>query len=80
MAQSKSVWIVTTDGHTPAADVAAALAGAGFEATSVLTEIGVITGRCTPAKVAQLRKLPGVAGIAADGPVDVGPPGSPRTW
>ena len=73
-------WIVTIAGDHPAAEVAAALTRAGFETTSVLAEIGVITGRCPAAKVAALRKVAGVVDVAADAPVDVGPPGSPRTW
>lgn len=73
-------WIVTLAGDRPAAEVAAALAKAGFSATSVMAEIGVITGRCPAAKVARLRTIAGVADIAADAPVDVGPPDSPKTW
>lgn len=73
-------WIVTVASGHAGADVAAALAKAGFKVETTLGEIGVITGRCAAQKVAALRQLAGVADIAADQPVDVGPPGSPRTW
>ena len=73
-------WIVTISGDCAVADVALALKKAGFAVGEVMAEIGVISGRCAEAKLATLRKLPGVADIAPDGPVDIGPPGSPDTW
>jgi hypothetical protein len=73
-------WIVTTSGQRPLAEVAADLKKAGFEIGTVMNEIGIITGRAAPAKVDALRKTEGVADIAADREIDIGPPGSPDTW
>ena len=76
----KPTWIVTTSGERPLAEVAAALTKVGFDVGAVLAEIGVITGRCAKGKVAALRALPGVAEVAPDAPVNIGPPGSPQNW
>ena len=74
------VWIVTASGERPLAQVAAALRKGGFAVDEVMDAIGVISGRCAEAKVAALRRVAGVADIAPSTSVDVGPPGSTRTW
>ena len=74
------VWIVTISGEHAVDRVAAALTKRGFVVGDVMAAIGVISGRCDESKVDALRSLPGVADIAPSTDVDVGPPGSTRTW
>ena len=68
-------WIITASGERPVAEVVADLRKAGLVVGSLLAEIGVITGQCTQAQAAALRKVAGVADVAPDAPVDIGPPG-----
>ena len=70
-----TTWIITATGERPVSELVAALRKAGLVVGTVMAEIGVITGRCSKAQAAALRKLPGVADVAADAPVDIGPPG-----
>ena len=69
--------IVTTSGAKPVAEVAAALKKAGFEVGEVMHEIGIISGRAAKSSVGALRKTAGVADIAPDSAVSVGPPDAP---
>ena len=71
----KPTWIITSSGERPVADLVADLRQAGLVVSSLLAEIGVITGQCTPAQAAGLRKVVGVADVTADAPIDIGPPG-----
>ena len=71
----KPTWIITASGERPVAELAAELRKAGLVVSSLLAEIGVITGQCTPAQANALRKVPGVADVSPDAPVDIGPPG-----
>jgi len=71
----RPTWIVTVVPGHPLPALTSALAQAGFEVGEVLDAIGVITGRGTAAVAHALRALPGVADVAADGGVDIGPPG-----
>jgi hypothetical protein len=73
-------WIVTTSGDQPLEQVAKELARAGFVVRDVLEEIGTITGSAAPDVVARLRKTRGVADVAPDTEVDVGPPDEDVTW
>ncbi len=73
-------WIVTCTGQRPVADVATDLSEAGFTIGSVLDAIGVITGTAPESRLAAVRAVPGVADVAADQPVDIGPPDASTTW
>jgi hypothetical protein len=68
-------WIITATGERPVAEVVTALRKAGLVVGTVMAEIGVITGQCSQAKAAALRKVAGVADVSPDAPVDIGPPG-----
>jgi hypothetical protein len=70
----KPTWIITASGDRPVAEVAADLRKAGLVVSSLLAEIGVITGQCTAAQAAALRKVAGVGDVTPDAPVDIGPP------
>ena len=81
MATTRNYTVTTTaSAARTVADIAADLARAGFEVDQVLDAIGVVTGHCAPAALATLRRVKGVADIAPDANVGVGPPGSPDTW
>jgi hypothetical protein len=71
----KPTWIITASGDRPVAEVATDLRKAGLVVSSMLAEIGVITGQCTKAQAAALRKVAGVADVSPDAPVDIGPAG-----
>lgn len=79
MAERKT-WIVTLSGERPAAAVRRDLAEAGFAVGAVLDAIGVITGEADAKAVAKARKIKGVASVAEDTEVGIGPPGSDPTW
>jgi hypothetical protein len=79
VAQHKT-WIVTLSGERPPAEVKRDLAEAGFAVGAVLDAVGVITGEADARAVAKARKIKGVADIAADTSVGIGPPGSDPTW
>lgn len=76
----RRTWIVTLSGERPVAEVRRDLAEAGFDVGAVLDAIGVITGEADAKVVAKARKIKGVADIAADTQVGIGPPGSDTTW
>ena len=79
-AKSKKEWIVTTSGDRPLSDVAKDLKKHGFKVSNVLDEIGMITGDAEEHVVAKARKVKGVSDVSASGTIDVGPPGSKKTW
>jgi hypothetical protein len=49
---------------------------AGLEVDQILDKIGTITGAIDPGRIAELSKVPGVAGVERAGEYDIGPPGS----
>ena len=71
----KHTWIITASGERPVADVVADLRKGGLVVGNLMAEIGVVTGQCTAAQAKALRKVAGVADVAPDAPVDIGPPG-----
>jgi len=73
-------WVVTLAAGDDAAKVASSLERAGFEIDQQMSEIGVITGRSNHEVAERARNLPGVADIAPESPIDIGPPGSPESW
>ena len=75
-----SDWVVTIDGTLPPSAVKAALVKAGFSALQVMDMIGVITGKANAAAARRARALPGVADVARDATIGIGPPGSDPTW
>ena len=79
MAEQKQ-WVVTLSNERPAGDIRKALEAAGFEVDQVMDEIGVVTGRSDEAAAKKLRDLPGVADVAGDHAIDIGPPDSDPTW
>ena len=68
-------WIVTATGERPVAELVSDLRQAGLVVGTLLAEIGVVTGQCSKAQAAALRKVAGVADVSPDAPVDIGPPG-----
>lgn len=72
-------WVVTLSGDRPAEEVRRDLVAAGFTVGAVLEAIGVITGEADAAAVEKARRIKGIADIAPDRPVDIGPPGD-TTW
>lgn len=70
-------WIVTTSGDRPAAAIAEDLARAGFRIEQTLGEFNVLIGRADQSRLNDLRSVPGVADVAADAPIDIGPPDPP---
>ena len=75
MPATPPTWIITASGERPVAELVVGLRKAGLVVGTVMADIGVITGRCSKAQAAALRKLPGVADVSPDAPVDIGPPG-----
>jgi hypothetical protein len=79
MAQRRT-WIVTLSGDRKAAEVKRDLAAAGLSVGEVMEAIGVITATGDEAAAGRARAVAGVADVAPDTTVDIGPPGSDRTW
>lgn len=79
MAQRRT-WIVTLSGERKPAEVKRELAAAGFAVAEVMEAIGIITGTADEAAAGRARAIKGVADIAPDTAVDIGPPGSETTW
>lgn len=59
-------------------DIAADLTKAGLKHCQVLEEIGIITGVATPASLAKLRQVDGVAAVEEEDVISVGPPDSTK--
>ena len=68
-------WIITATGERPVAELVSDLRKAGLVVGNLLAEIGVVTGQCSKAQAAALRKVAGVADVSSDAPIDIGPPG-----
>jgi hypothetical protein len=79
MSKTKS-WVITASGERAFSEVANDLKKAGFKVGQALEEIGVFTGDADDAAVKKLKKVRGVADVAPDEKIDIGPPGSPKTW
>lgn len=77
---AKREWIVTLSGDRPIRTIAKELGTAGLTKQKVLKEIGSITGAASDKDVAKLRKVRGVADVSPSEPIDIGPPGSDKTW
>lgn len=75
-----SQWIVTTSPERPVAEVASELARTGLSVEQVLDDIGCIIGRGSPALVPRLKAVRGVADVSRGTDIDIGPPGSDKTW
>ena len=71
-----SDWTVTLSPGTDVQAAAQRLRSAGLQIEHVLAEIGVVTGRATPAQAQRLRGLPGVDDVSGTTGADVGPPDS----
>lgn len=69
-------WVITLAPDTAAPQARAALTKAGLQVDQVLEEIGVITGHGDAQLGAALRKVKGVADVAEQAPIDIGPPDS----
>jgi hypothetical protein len=68
--------VVTLTGDRPIHEVADDLRAAGLSVDQVLTPTGIVTGSAHPDVTERLRKVPGVADVSPDHPVDIGPPGA----
>lgn len=77
---SSSNWVVTTSGEKPLREVAKALERKGFEVAQVLEEVGCITGSASNEVAQEVRAVAGVADVAPEQPIDIGPPDAPVTW
>lgn len=69
--------VVTISGDRPIHDVTRDLKAAGLEVDQVLESIGSVTGSAPPDASKRLKRIPGVADVSADHPIDIGPPGAP---
>jgi hypothetical protein len=70
-------WVVTLAPGTAAGPARAALAKAGLQIDQVLDAIGVITGSGAASLGGALRKIHGVADVAGQATIDIGPPDAP---
>ena len=77
MANEAKQYIVTVSGDRPIHQVANDLKAAGFNVDQVLEFTGTVTGSADPSLSERLQKVPGVADVSPDYPVDIGPPGAP---
>jgi len=73
-------WVVSTSGDRPLREVEDALRKGGFAVAEVLGEIGCITGEASADVADRLRGIPGVADVAPQGDIDIGPPDATDTW
>lgn len=78
MAKRKK-WVVTTQGRS-FAEVRKDLGDAGFSVDHGLEDIGVFTGDADDETAEKIRGLKGVTDVSPDAPIDIGPPGSSKTW
>jgi hypothetical protein len=77
MTKAAKEWVVTLAPGTPPARARDALAKAGLQIDQVLEEIGVITGRGAAGIGGALREVKGVADVAEQPGIDIGPPDAP---
>jgi hypothetical protein len=76
----KPRWTVTSAGSRSLKDVRQDLLAAGFDVEETMDAIGVITGRGDAAVAKKIAKIKGVSAVEADSNIDIGPPGSKKTW
>ena len=76
----KKRWVVTTSGDRSLNDIHKNLVESGFDVDQVLGEIGAITGAAGDEVAKRLRKIPGIADVSPEEPIDIGPPDAPVTW
>jgi hypothetical protein len=70
-------WVVTTSGERPIEAVVADLKQQGFAVEQTLSEIGCITGKASAGVAGKLRQVAGVADVAPEFGIDIGPPDAP---
>jgi hypothetical protein len=70
--------IVTVQPGSNLDAIAEQLAKAGFQVHEKLAAVGAITGSTQDPDLAQLRRIPGVADVGQDLPIQLNPPGTPR--
>lgn len=70
--------IVTVQPGSNLDAVADELAKAGFQVHGKLAAVGAITGSTQDPDLARLRRIPGVADVGQDLPIQLNPPGTPR--
>jgi hypothetical protein len=73
-------WIITTAGKDKLADIQKELKDQGFTVNEVMHEIGIISGTASDDVADKLRKINGVTDVSPDGDINIGPPGSDKTW
>jgi hypothetical protein len=76
----KSRWVVTSAGNRPFAELRQDLEREGFHIDQALEAIGVFTGDSDDGVAQKLRKVKGVSDVSPEDRIDIGPPGSERTW
>ena len=76
----KKKWVVSISGDRPINEVKKKLTEAGFAVEQVLDEIGSITGSAGDSVAKSVRSIPGVADVAPETSIDIGPPDAPVTW
>jgi hypothetical protein len=73
-------WIVTISGNRPIGDVARDLTRAGLKVDRVNEQISSISGTGDSRLKSKLKAIKGVADVTPDTPIDIGPPGSSKSW
>lgn len=68
--------IVTSSGVRPIHEVVEDLKTAGFQVDQVMDSIGSITGHAHSTDKKKLSRIRGVADVAEDHPINIGPPGA----
>jgi hypothetical protein len=74
------VLIITATGERPMRELAKALAKAGLTVQEILEEAGSIIGTAEEEAEKRIRKVRGVADVARERAVGIGPPDSSETW
>ena len=72
----KTSWVITTRSPGALPAVAQAVRSVGGQVQSQLDELGVLVAQGSAAQARAWGKLAGVADVAADSSVDIGPPGA----
>ncbi len=73
-------WVVTLSNTHPLSEIVEKVKESGFKVEHVLSEIGCITGGASEEAATKVRNVKGVADVAEEVNVDVGPPDNPTTW
>jgi hypothetical protein len=72
--QEKRALIVTLSGDRGIHEVTRDLKAAGLDVEQVLEATNIVTGAAGAKSLSRLKKVPGVADVSHDHPVDIGPP------